>query len=152
MTASPAANSADGAARRRAWPRASRVATAHATGSAASSARRARTRIVPVIANVATAVPAVPGADHCQPMTSWDQMAPPTPRKTAAQQASEASPAWACTRASSGAWGAQPHSPASVSRATRPPLITSAVRAADLAVDLGRSANSAISSSVNSSP
>ena len=75
-------------------------------------------------------------------------MAPPTPRKTAAQQASEARPARAWARASSGARGAQPHSPASASRATSPPLITSAVRAADL----GRSASSAISSSVNSSP
>ena len=44
--------------------------------------------------------------------------------------------------------GAQPHSPASVSLATVPPRITSAVRAGDL----GRSAKSAISSSVNSSP
>jgi hypothetical protein len=81
-------------------------------------------------------------------MTSWDQMAPPTPRKTAAQQASEARQARTCVRASSGDRGGQPDRPASASRATSPPLITSAVRAADL----GRSARSAISSSVNSSP
>ena len=71
-------------------------------------------------------------------------MAPPKPRKTATQQASEARLARACGAAS----GAQPHSPASASRARIPPRITSAVRDRDR----GRSAMSQIRSSVNSSP
>ena len=76
-------------------------------------------------------------------------MAPPKPRKTAAQQASEArlARAW-LARACGAAPGAQPHSPASASRATIPPRITSAVRHHDR----GRSPMSEISSSVNSSP
>ena len=71
-------------------------------------------------------------------------MAPPKPRKTAAQQASEARLARTCAAAS----GAHPHSPASASRATIPPRITSAVRDRDR----GRSPISEIRSSVNSSP
>ena len=102
-----------------------------------------KTSIAPDITNVAT-VPAVSGSDHCQPMVSCDQMAPPMPTKTAAQQASEARLARTCAAAS----GAHPHSPASASRATIPPRITSAVRDRDR----GRSSMSEIRSSVNSSP
>ena len=89
-------------------------------------------------------VAALSGADHCQPMVSWDHRAPPTPRKTAAQQVSEARLA----RTRAWAPGAHPHSPASTSRATIAPRITSAVRAPDR----GRSLMSEIRSSVNSSP
>ncbi len=120
-----------------------RTTTVHATGNAASSARTATTSIAADITNVATAA-AVSGADHCQPMVSCDHMAPPKPRKTAAQQASEARLA----RTRGAAPGAQPHSPASASRATIPPRITSAIRDRTL----GRSAMSQIRSSVNSSP
>ena len=146
-TTSPARNSADGPSRPRSWPRAIRAAAARATGSAASSASTARTSIAPDITTVATTA-AVSGTDHCQPIVSCDHMAPPKPRKTAAQQASEARLARARFPARSVPSGAKPHRPASVSLATIPPRTTSAVRAGDL----GRSARSAISSSVNSAP
>ena len=146
-TTSPDRNSADGTSRPRSRPRAIRAATARATGSEASSASTAKTSIAPDITTVATEA-AVSGADHCQPMVSCDQMAPPKPRKTAMQQASEARLARARFPARSVPSGAKPHRPASVSLAAIAPRITSAVRAGDL----GRSVRSAISSSVNSSP
>jgi len=93
---------------------------------------------------MATVVAAVSGADHCQPIVSWDQIAAPKPRKTAAQQPSAVRLARTCADASS----VHPQSPAAASRATIPPRTTSAVRVRDR----GRSRISAISSSVNSSP
>ena len=76
-TASPARKSNDGPRRPRGRPRAMRDATLHATGSAASSARTAKTSIAPDITKIATVVPAVSGSAHCQPMVSCDHMAPP---------------------------------------------------------------------------
>src|SRR2546423_13639439 len=85
-TASPARNSADGPH----TPGGLAAATRHATGSTASRARTASTPIAADIASMATVTLAVPGGDHCQPVVSWDHMAPPTAAKTAAPQPSDA--------------------------------------------------------------
>ncbi len=147
-TASPARNSADGPSR----PGGRAATTRHATGNTASTARAASTSIAADIASMAAVTPVVRGADHCQPVVSWDHMAPPTPAKTAAQQPSEARLALvrlALARCVPGA-GTRPASdrPASPSRAAIPPRITSAVRDRDR----GRSSMSATRSSANSSP
>ena len=93
---------------------------------------------------IATLVARVAGGAHCQPIASWAHIAAAKVTNTAQAQASVASPARAAVDGSSG-WTV---SPAALSRASRPLRATSPLRRRSR----GRSARSAMSSSVNSAP
>ena len=125
-------------------PAQSRAAAATASGSTASTTSTASSSAAADIATMPTRVAVADGAAHSHPTVSCAHIAMPNARNAASEQTAVARPALTCSDGSS-SW---PVRPAPVSRASRPPRATFPARRHDL----GRSANSASSSSVNSSP